>query len=134
MSVDTNLRLLTERAALGQTSLTTGRLGKDLSARAANDNSLGVGEDGGDGEAARALDVHEERVGVLHKSLEFVAASLLLGGGVKKVDGESLREGKGKHERESMVSRLSEHDQCGNNTSRSAAKQQQVVGGLSVWD
>lgn len=47
-------------------------------------------EDGGDGEATRALDVHEERVGVLYKTLELVAASLLLGGGVKKVDGESL--------------------------------------------
>lgn len=90
MQKNTNLRLLTERAALGQTSLTTGRLREDLSARAANNNSLGVREDGGDGEATRALDVHEERVGVLHKSLELVAASLLLGGGVKKVDSQSL--------------------------------------------
>ena len=88
----TNLRLLAERAALGQAGLTIGGLGKNLGARAANDNGLSVGEDGGDGEATRALDVHEERVGVLHKSLELVAASLLLGGGVKKVDGESLIE------------------------------------------
>ncbi|SNX83258.1 uncharacterized protein MEPE_01965 [Melanopsichium pennsylvanicum] len=76
--------------SLGQTSLTTGRLRENLSARAANNNGLSVREDSGDGEATRALDVHEERVGVLHKSLELVAASLLLSGGVKKVDGESL--------------------------------------------
>lgn len=57
-------------------------------------------EDGGDGEATGALDVHEERVGVLHKSLELVRASLLLGGGVKKVDGESLMgEGREKGEK-----------------------------------
>lgn len=88
------LRLLAERAALGQASLTTGGLREDLGARAADNNGLGVREDGGDGEAARALDVHEERVGVGHKSLELVAASLLLGGGVEKVDSESLRRGK----------------------------------------
>lgn len=52
-------------------------------------------EDSGDSEATRALDIHEERVGVLHKSLELVAASLLLGGGVEKVDGESLSEYEG---------------------------------------
>lgn len=85
-----NLRLLAERAALGQASLTTGGLRENLGTRAADNNGLGVREDGGDGEAAGALDVHEERVGVLHKSLELVRASLLLGGGVKKVDGESL--------------------------------------------
>jgi len=88
-----NLRLLTERAALGQTSLTTGRLREDLSARAADNDGLGVREDSGDGEAARALDVHEERVGVGHKSLELVSASLLLLRGVEKVDGESLGSG-----------------------------------------
>lgn len=88
----TNLRLLAERAALGQASLTTGGLREDLGARAADNDGLGVREDGGDSEATGALDVHEERVGVLHKSLELVAASLLLGGGVKKVDGESLIE------------------------------------------
>lgn len=85
-----NLRLLTERAALGQASLTAGRLREHLGARAADNHGLGVREDGGDSEAARALDVHEERVGVLHKSLELVRASLLLGGGVQKVDSESL--------------------------------------------
>lgn len=86
-----NLCLLTERAALGQASLTTGGLRENLGARAADNNGLGVREDSGDGEATGALDVHEERVGVLHKSLELVRASLLLGGGVEKVDSESLR-------------------------------------------
>ena len=47
-------------------------------------------ENSGDGEAARALDVHEERVGVLYEPLELVALGLLLSGGVKKVDGENL--------------------------------------------
>jgi len=49
-----------ERAALGETGLTTGRLAKDLRATGADDDGLCVGEDGGDGEATRALDVHEE--------------------------------------------------------------------------
>lgn len=86
------LRLLAERAALGQAGLTTGGLREHLGARAADNDGLGVREDGGDGEAAGALDVHEERVGVLHKSLELVAASLLLGRGVEEVNGESLSE------------------------------------------
>lgn len=107
LQTKTNLRLLTERAALGQASLTTGGLRKDLSARAANNDGLGVREDGGDGEATRALDVHEERVGVLHKSLELVAASLLLGGGVKKVDGESLSRVKHQGGNGRKVSKLS---------------------------
>ena len=49
-----------ERAALGETGLATGRLAEDLRAALANDDGLGVREDGGDGEAAGALDVHEE--------------------------------------------------------------------------
>ncbi|KAI3477263.1 hypothetical protein L1887_61080 [Cichorium endivia] len=79
-------------SALGQAGLTTGGLREHLGARAADNDGLGVREDGGDGEAAGALDVHEERVGVLHKSLELVAASLLLGRGVEEVNGESLSE------------------------------------------
>lgn len=54
-------RLLSaERAALGQAGLTTGGLAKDLGAAGADNDGLGVREDGGDGEATRALDVHEE--------------------------------------------------------------------------
>ena len=47
-------------------------------------------EHGGDSEAARALDVHEERVRALNQTLELVAAGLMLRRGVGEVDGESL--------------------------------------------
>ena len=56
-----------------KTGLTTGRLAKYLSAAAAEDDRLGVREHGCNGEAARALDVHEERVGALNQTLELVA-------------------------------------------------------------
>lgn len=52
--------LPSERAALGQPSLTTGGLAEDGGTSLADDDGLGVREDGGDGEAAGALDVHEE--------------------------------------------------------------------------
>lgn len=55
------IRLLSpERAALGKTGLATGWLAKHLGAAGADDDGLCMREDGGDGEAARALDVHEE--------------------------------------------------------------------------
>ena len=54
-------RLLSpEGAALCEPRLATGRLAEDLRAAGADDDGLCVREDGGDGEAARALDVHEE--------------------------------------------------------------------------
>jgi hypothetical protein len=56
----TSRLLSAERAALGQAGLTTGRLAKDLGAAGADNDGLGVREDGGDGEATGALDVHEE--------------------------------------------------------------------------
>ena len=49
-----------ERAALCESSLTTGGLAEDLRAAGADYDGLCVREDGGDGEAAWALDVHEE--------------------------------------------------------------------------
>lgn len=58
-----------ERAALGQTGLATGGLAEDGRAAGADNDGLGVREDGGDGEAARALDVHEEGAGLGHKGL-----------------------------------------------------------------
>ena len=61
--------LSSERAALGQTSLTTGRLAEDSGASLADDNGLGVREDGGDGEATGALDIHEEGAGLGHEGL-----------------------------------------------------------------
>jgi hypothetical protein len=58
-----------ERAALGKTGLATSGLAEDLGAAGADDDGLGVREDGGDGEAAGALDVHEEGAGAGHKGL-----------------------------------------------------------------
>lgn len=58
-----------ERAALGKTGLATGGLAQNLGAAGADDDGLCVREDGGDGEAARALDVHEERAWAWDKSL-----------------------------------------------------------------
>jgi len=49
-----------EGAALCEPSLATRGLAEDLGAAGADNNGLGVREDGGDGEAAWALDVHEE--------------------------------------------------------------------------
>jgi len=48
-----------------------------------------VREDGRDGEAARALDIHEVRVGGLHETLELMAPLLSLREGVEQVDSES---------------------------------------------
>jgi hypothetical protein len=58
-----------ERAALGKTGLATGGLAQDLRAAGADDDGLCVREDGGDGEAAGALDVHEERAWAGDESL-----------------------------------------------------------------
>lgn len=67
----TAFRLLSpERAALGESGLATGGLAENGRAAGADDDGLGVGEDGGDGEAAGALDVHEEGSGGRHKGLE----------------------------------------------------------------
>ena len=73
-----------------KTGLTTGRLAKYLSAAAAKDDRLGVREHSCNGEAARALDVHEERVGALNQTLELVAVLLLLVRWVNEVDSEGL--------------------------------------------
>jgi len=81
--------LSSERAALGQTSLTTGRLAEDSGASLADDNGLGVGEDGGDGEATGALDVHEEGSRGGHEGLELVLLSLGGRGRVQKINGEN---------------------------------------------
>lgn len=49
---------------------------QDLRAALADDNSVCVREDGGDGEAARALDVHEERARSRYEGLELVLLGL----------------------------------------------------------
>ena len=86
---DASSLLSSERAALGESGLTTGRLAKDGGAALADDNGLGVGEDGGDDEAAGALDVHEEGSGGGDKSLELVLLGLSGRGRVQKINGEN---------------------------------------------
>lgn len=61
--------LPSERAALCESCLTTGGLAEDGGAALADDDGLGVGEDSGDGEATRALHIHEEGAGGGHKGL-----------------------------------------------------------------
>lgn len=58
-----------ERAALGETGLATRGLAEDRGAALADDDGLRVREDGRDGEAAGALDVHEEGAGSRHEGL-----------------------------------------------------------------
>lgn len=72
-----NRLLSPERAALGETGLATGGLAEDLRAAGADDDGLCVGEDGGDGEASGALDVHEERAGTGDKGLNGIVLDLL---------------------------------------------------------
>jgi len=81
--------LSSERATLGESGLTTGRLAQDGGAALADDNGLGVGEDGGDDEAAGALDVHEEGSRGGDKSLELVLLGLSGRGRVQKINGEN---------------------------------------------
>jgi hypothetical protein len=90
-------RLLpSERAALGQPRLATSGLApvnalahapnlhpfvqnlQDLRAALADDDCVGVREDGGDGEASGALDVHEEGARGGHEGLELVLAGLTI--------------------------------------------------------
>jgi len=52
--------LSSERAAFGQACLSAGWLAEDGRAAGADDDGVCVREDGGDGEAAGAFDVHEE--------------------------------------------------------------------------
>jgi hypothetical protein len=61
--------LSSEGAAFGESSLSTGRLAQNGRTSSADDDCLGVREDGGDGEAAWALDIHEERSGSWDKVL-----------------------------------------------------------------
>lgn len=58
-----------ERATFRQASLASRRLAQDRRAAAADDDGLGVREDGRDREAAGALDVHEEGARGGHEGL-----------------------------------------------------------------
>ena len=61
--------LSSERAAFGQSSFSTGRLAQDRRAAGADDDCLCMRVDGCDGEAAGALDIHEEGSGSWNKVL-----------------------------------------------------------------
>jgi len=110
-------RLLpSERATLGQPRLATSGLApmdalahapnqvrifqdlQDLRAALADDDCVCVREDGGDGEAPRALDVHEEGAGGGHEGLELVLAGLtgrLLVSGPSRGGGDVCVRGRG---------------------------------------
>jgi hypothetical protein len=96
-------RLLpSERAALGQPRLATSGLAQDLRAALADDDCVGVREDGGDGEASGALDVHEEGAGSGHEGLELVLAGLtrhLLVAGRGRRGGNMCVRGRGRVEK-----------------------------------
>merc|ERR1719209_2383390 len=64
--------LLPEAAALGEPGTTSGGLAEDCGAPSAHHNCLGGAEHSGDPVASRALDVHEEGVGVLDDPLQLV--------------------------------------------------------------
>lgn len=78
-----------ERAALSETGLATGGLAQDGGASLADNDGLGVREDGGDGEASGALDVHEERAGSRDQSLELVLLGLSGRSRVEKINSEN---------------------------------------------
>lgn len=61
--------LSSERAAFGQSGLSTSGLTQDGRASSADDDGLCVRVDGCDGEAAGALDIHEEGSGSRDKVL-----------------------------------------------------------------
>lgn len=81
--------LPSERAALCESCLTTGRLAEDSGAALADDDGLGVGEDGRDGEASGTLHVHEEGAGGGHEGLELVLLGLSRRAGVQEIDSEN---------------------------------------------
>jgi hypothetical protein len=64
-------------------------LAQDGGASLADDDGLGVREDGGDGEAAGALDIHEERSGSRDQSLQLVLLSLSGRARVEKINSEN---------------------------------------------
>jgi len=85
----TSCLLSSERASFCETSLSSSWLAQNSRASGADDYGLCVGEDGGDCEAARALDVHEEGSGSWDEGLELVLACLRRWGWVEKIDCEN---------------------------------------------
>jgi len=69
-----NALLFPKRASLSQPGLSPGGLAKNSSARTADDDGLGVREDGSDIEAPWALNIHEEGPWGRHKHLKSVVS------------------------------------------------------------
>lgn len=86
LSFNCLLDLLAEGATLGKPALSTSGLREDNVAASTNDSGLSVTEDGRDGEASWASNIHEEGVGVLYKALKLMLHGLLLGVHVKIVE------------------------------------------------
>lgn len=80
------LNLLSETASLGKSCTSSGWLTKHNIAVSANNNGLSVAENGGDLETSWALDVHEEAIWALDKTLELVCLSLSLRGRIQEID------------------------------------------------
>jgi len=68
-------------------------LAKDGRAALADNNGLCVREDGGDGEAAGALDVHEEGSWGGDEGLELVLLGLSSSAGVQQINGQNHFDG-----------------------------------------
>lgn len=66
------LNLLSASAPIGDSSPSSSGLAKHLIARSTYDDSLHMAEDGGNLKTCRALNVHKEAIGTLHKTLELV--------------------------------------------------------------
>jgi len=81
--------LPSERTALGEPGFAACGLAEDGRATLADDHGLGVREDGGDGEAAGALHIHEEGPRRGHEGLELVLADLGDRRRIEEIDGEN---------------------------------------------
>lgn len=81
--------LLAVGAALGQAGLTTGGLAQNSGAGAAGDHGLSMRKDGGDGQAALALNIHKITAGSSNELLQLVLLSLRLRSGVKQVNSKN---------------------------------------------
>merc|ERR1719474_2055799 len=80
--------LPSEAAALSKPCPASSGLAKNCGTPGAHSHCLGVAEHSGDPVAARALDVHEVRVGMLDKPLQLVPSLLLVVVGVEKILGQ----------------------------------------------
>jgi len=85
------INLLSVTASLGKLGPSSSWLTKHNITRSTEDYSLCMTEDSGNLKASRTLDIHEETIGALHKTLELVCAGFLLGGGIQEIDRHVLK-------------------------------------------